>query len=193
MSLRTDLPGAPSATRPAARCSTTGRPPEGRGLAGAPRAGPPPCRCSSRGSPSARRRGRPSDRLPALERPPPARSSASWPAAPARLDASSTFSVALRAPRRLKSWNTKAKCVARKWGRIRSGAVARSTPSTTIEPDVGRSIAPRIKSRAVLPLPDGPMIRSTSPRSGSRLSSRPHPPSSGPGLMGRRGSALTSP
>ena len=49
-----------------------------------------------------------------------------------------------------------------------SGAVVRSTLSMTIEPLVGRSMAPSIRSKVVLPLPEGPMPRTTSPAAMSR-------------------------
>lgn len=57
-------------------------------------------------------------------------------------------------------------------GRAPSGAVARSVSATTIDPEVGRSIAPSMSSRVVFPLPEGPMTRTTSLAPMSKSTSR---------------------
>jgi hypothetical protein len=53
-------------------------------------------------------------------------------------------------------------------GSERSAAVATSVPSMVMDPEVGRSIAPSMSRRVVLPLPEGPMMSTTSPASRSR-------------------------
>src|SRR6266567_4594300 len=101
-----------------------------------------------------------------------ARSRARWPVTPDRFRANSTFSSADSAESRLKSWNTKPNRLARNSGNLRSGSAARSIPSTSMRPEVGRSMAPSIESSVVFPLPDGPIMRTTSPAPTSRPTSR---------------------
>ena len=60
----------------------------------------------------------------------------------------------------------------RNGGRSRSSRAAMSVPSIQISPVVGRSRPPSMERKVVLPLPDGPISRTISPRSNSRSSPR---------------------
>src|SRR3990172_2421118 len=85
-----------------------------------------------------------------------------WPAKDAT---KATFSTAVRAESRLKSWKMKPNSCRRMRGNRSSRNSLIGLPLRRIVPSVGLSSAPSIKSRVVFPDPEGPMIRTTSPGS----------------------------
>ncbi len=72
------------------------------------------------------------------------------------------FSRAVRVGNRLYNWKTKPTVWARK--RSMSFMVTRSWPLTSTRPLVGRSNAPSMLSSVDLPLPEGPITATISPR-----------------------------
>ena len=76
-----------------------------------------------------------------------------------------TFSKAVSADNRLKSWKMKPNSCSRIPGSWFSPSWLITFPLRWIAPSVGRSSAPSISRRVVLPDPEGPMMRTTSPGS----------------------------
>ncbi len=74
------------------------------------------------------------------------------------------FSSTVNASRRLKDWNMKPTLAARIAGSSDSFNAVTSVPAIEIVPEVGRISAPSIDRSVVLPEPEGPMIRTSSPR-----------------------------
>ncbi len=90
---------------------------------------------------------------------------------PTRLivSARAMFSSPVRVSRRLASWNTKPRRSRRKRERSFCLMLVTSWPSTTIWPDVGRSMVEMQLSSVDLPEPDVPMIAMNSPVRTSKL------------------------
>ncbi len=87
---------------------------------------------------------------------------------PSGTSATSTFSRALSVGMRLKVWKMNPIEAARTRVTSASRRAARSWPSKSTTPEVGRSSPPSICSRVVLPCPVGPWMASHSPSSMTR-------------------------
>ena len=74
-----------------------------------------------------------------------------------------TFSTAVRLASRLNAWNTTPTRERRCSTSWRGDSAVTSTPSTTIEPDVGVSSPAMAESNVLLPQPLGPRSRTSSP------------------------------
>lgn len=95
----------------------------------------------------------------------------SRPRAPLSFRASSTFSPAVRAGNRLNPWNTNPMLASRIRGSCFSFSCDTSCPKMRTLPELARKMQPMMDNRVVLPLPEGPMSRTSSPGCTSRSTS----------------------
>src|ERR1700733_10480618 len=82
--------------------------------------------------------------------------------------ASSTFSPTVSVGNRLNPWNTKPMWARRIPGSSRSLRALVAIPAMLTVPDVARRMQPMMESSVVLPLPEGPISKTTSPGHTSR-------------------------
>src|SRR5262249_19586273 len=92
-----------------------------------------------------------------------ARSRAARPERPFRSRASATFCSAVSVGNRLNAWKMKPMRSRRIAGKSRSASRVTSSPITRSVPEVGRRMQPITDNSVVLPLPDGPTNRASSP------------------------------